>query len=401
MAVGPDLDAPALFQTYIQRTVQAALEQLEGSGTALPFDDDRDLALHTLTFALELPTAWDDTSRLLMTLAPKMEQAGFRSEWMALLDEGIQTSQRRGDRRTEGELRLQKGVLCQFLTDYDGAAEQFGLSERCFRVSGDARARARVWNRQASLARRQGKQEEAGRLVAAALEVLQDADAELGYSYLVLGLIALDERRWPEAVENFEVALRLFERADAQRYQAWCHSNLGLVRWYQGELELAENHLLRAIGLFERIGDPIHRGSALINLGNVYIDRGQPASALACYGEAEPIFRQAQDTLNQAMIYNNMGKAYREMGRFGEALPVCQRSVALFGQLPGLFNHLNAMEGLGETYLALECFGDAQGVFEAILRQLPGMDNVERRAKMEARMNVYLEGIGRAREARR
>ncbi|MCB0228882.1 MAG: hypothetical protein KDH90_07100, partial [Anaerolineae bacterium] len=65
MALGAPLDAPSLFLSYIVNTARAALEQIEATGAALPADEDRDLALHSLDYALKLPDAWSVTGSLL------------------------------------------------------------------------------------------------------------------------------------------------------------------------------------------------------------------------------------------------------------------------------------------------------------------------------------------------
>ena len=236
MALGAPLDAPSLFLSYIVNTARAALEQIEATGAALPADEDRDLALHSLDYALKLPDAWSVTGSLLTALAPKMERAGYRHDWIAYLDAGIDASQQCGDQATEAELRLQKGILHQLLAEYHEADGEYVLSEAGFAALPDQRALARVLNRRAFVARRQGRHEDAERLAAAAMALLAADDAELGYTYQVLGTIAYDRMQWQEAARCFRLSLDLLRQGDDRRLQGWAHSNLGLALWQTGDL---------------------------------------------------------------------------------------------------------------------------------------------------------------------
>ena len=392
---GSASDASSLFRTYIIRIAENALERIQAAGVALPSEEDRDLALTILDYAFKLPDAWPQTSALLTALAPKMEQAGFRYEWMTILDEGIRSSQKQGDLATEAELRLQKGILQQLLNDYDGACEQYRLSESRFAALGDQRGRARVWNRMASVMRRRKELADAENYARAALETFAEYDPERGYSLLVLGTIAYDRQCWDRAVSFFEQSLQLLKMSGNERFMAWVHTNLGLTLWRQEDLQEARSHLIHAITLFENIGDPIHQAVARMNLGNIYIALALPQRALDCYLQAEPIFRQAGDRQRQAMVYNNIGKAHREVGKSGDAIPALQHSIKLWRTLNNPTRLANALDGLGLAYLEQSCYKSAQGVFQEMIGLLPAIEDVDRRNSFRQQAG---KGLHRAEE---
>lgn len=393
MALGAALDAPTLFQTYILNTAQAALEQIEATGAALPAADDRDLALHSLDYALKLPEAWPVAGSLLTALAPKMERAGHRYDWIAFLHAGIDASQQRGDQATEAELRLQKGILHQLLAEYDEADREYLLSEAAFTTLADGRGLARVLNRRAFVARRQGRHTDAARLAAAAMARLAAGDVELGYSYQVLGTIAYDRMQWQEAARCFQQSTELLAGGDDLRLLGWAHSNLGLALWQTGDLAGAEAQLLRAIDLFARIGDPIHQSVARLNLGNVLVARQELEQALLVYAEAEAVFRKAHDIERLASVNNNIGKVCRELGRPAEALPFCRQAVSYYGQTRQPAELVIATESLGETLLALEDWDGAAEAFQAALDRLSAVENGDWQAESAQRIAGYLQQI--------
>ena len=222
------LDAPALFQTYVRRMADSAIAQIRAAGEGLPSEEERDLALNTLSYALSAPDIWPTASHLLTELAPKMEQAGHRREWIEYLEEGITQSQTRGDAKTEAELRLQLGVLHQFLAEFEPARMQLGRSMDLFTDLADEHGRARAINRLARTAWRQGSFAEAEALANQALSLTGD-EAEQAYSRLVLGAAALLSRKWTEAVLPLETSLAVWERRGDKRMSAWAHTNLGSV----------------------------------------------------------------------------------------------------------------------------------------------------------------------------
>jgi hypothetical protein len=94
-----------------QRSLDLLLMQVVAAGQAAPPSDVRTQAMHTLDYAFQLPAIWQQVRHLLLALAPKMEQAGHRSEWLTLLDLAIEQSRHQRDGESEGELLYQRAIL--------------------------------------------------------------------------------------------------------------------------------------------------------------------------------------------------------------------------------------------------------------------------------------------------
>lgn len=70
---------PTLFRQYIQHSTQAAVEVWPSAGPRLAAEQ-REQSLHTLEFALNLPAGPDRGASLLISLAPRLDQAGLRQD---------------------------------------------------------------------------------------------------------------------------------------------------------------------------------------------------------------------------------------------------------------------------------------------------------------------------------
>ena len=302
--------APDLFQTYIAQNMRYALSKVQALDETLPDHEEREMLLHALTFGLESPDAWPQTRQILLLLAPKMEQAGYRGEWVTFLEHGIRVSQERRDVETEAELRLQSGILLQLLSQFDDADEQLAISLGCFQTLSLRRGEARVLNRQAWVARRKGQLALAEELLEAAMECLDSNDDQYAYALLVMGSVRLDQQRWQEAITVNQKALALWGAIGDLRMQAWTYTNMGVAYQQSGDLEQAVAQLQKALVLFDQVDDPVHRAVAAMNLGGIFIDLEQPQTALDHFLAAEATFRDTQENFRLAKIYNNIGHAY-------------------------------------------------------------------------------------------
>jgi len=367
----PDPAYLDIFKGYVVASTQRILQRVQQAGPLLPADDEQQ-ALHTLSYALKLAEAWADTRRLLLTMAPKMEQAGRRDEWIPYLEQGLQQSRQLADIETEAELHLQLGVLYQLRSKYAEARTQLEAS-----VAGFARAEARPGQAQALhqlayVARRQRRFPEAVRLVEAAQQLLPADDPERAFGDYVLSLVALDQWEWPTAIELSSRAFALWESAENWRMMGRSLLCRGLALQELQRYPDAINIDELAISLFEKSGDAFLKAIARMNLGIVYMHLGQFEQALTLYRPAEKVFRQVQDRFHWGLVTHNMGFSYRRLGQWAEAKAAYQQSMALKEGLGQTILVADSMDGLGQVYLAEGNPAAAQQTFaDALARLVP------------------------------
>ncbi len=365
-------EAPDIFQSYIAQNMRYALSKVQALDATLPNDEEREMLLHALTFGLESPAAWPQTRQTLLLLAPKMEQAGYRGEWVSFLEQGIRVSQERQDPETEAELRLQLGILLQLLSQYDDADEQLAISLERFKSLGLMRGEARVHNRQAWVARRKRQFERAEELLKDAMDHLDQDDDQYAYALLVLGSVRFDQQRWQDAIAVNLEALTIWDVTGDRRMQAWTHTNMGMAYWQAGDLELASTHLRAAITLFDEVDDPVHRAVAAMNLGGVLIALDQPQAALDYFLIAERTFRDTQEGFRLAKIYNNIGQAYLALGQPDNAIITLEKSIQYWDQVGGYdVRKLNALTTLGIAHLTARHFQTSADILVQAQSLLP------------------------------
>lgn len=342
-------DYAALFQDHIGRSIARCMAAAAGQDK-LPAVRDREQALLTLSYAMKLEQTWPAAGRLLLALAPAMERAGHRDDWMPYLEEGIEISQRLGDAHSEAELRWHLGVILERRGRYEAARSQLVASAAQFAALDDRRSQAKALNRLAFVACLQRQSEEASRLAAISSHLLPVDDVEHGYCDFVWGQVALDGRDWQAAHHHFSLALACWRAGDDRRMIAWGLTNLGIAMRRLNDPDGARACFHEAIALFAEVEDPVHEATAHMNLGNVYLTTGDPRQALQHYLAAEPVYQLVQGTLRLATVYLNIGMAYRRLQQWSDAQRTLQASIALFEQLQLPASVANVSDELALTY---------------------------------------------------
>ncbi len=346
---------PDSFRRKIERTTAYALERVQTANTVLD-DDTREFALNVLPYALELPEIWPRTRHLLMELAPKMEMAGWRDEWIPYLEAGIARGTAQGDLETVGELHHQLGFIYQFISQYERAEEQFTSSAEAFAQLGDAAREGRGLIRKASAMRSTHRSTgEIEHLVHHAFSLVGDDNYLRGYGYLVLGSLALhNNQQFEQARHYYQKCLDLWRTTNDARAIGWAWNNLAMALLRSSKYTESIHACLQAINYLEQVNDIAHLGTIYNTIGNAYLMLKKFEDALTWYLKSEPIFRATQNFLQLAIVYNNYGMAYYGMKDWKKSEEVLLESIHRFEMLNVPKEYADAFDNLGMTYNAMK-----------------------------------------------
>ena len=243
-----------LFTNYIIAGITALLVRVQAAAYVVP-EADRQQAWHLLSFGLKLDDAWPVTRELLLALAPKMELAGFREEWIPYLVKGIQCAQKVGDEVTVAEYELAIGLIYHLLRQFDESLNWIRVSFERFRAQGDIRGQARTLNELAWIEHLEHRYKNATKYANQALRLLPNDAPERAMSYRVRGMIAFYEGNLQKAINHHRQALKIFEQNGDQRRVAWSFQNIAIALQRQDNLEEAFDYYEKAVTILTRIGD--------------------------------------------------------------------------------------------------------------------------------------------------
>ena len=110
-------------------------------------------------------------------------------------------------------------------------------------------------------------------------------------------------------------------------------NNLGNVYRSLGQYPQARDNYDQALAIFQDLGDRNGEASALNNLGTVYRSLGQYPQARDNSDQALAIFQDLGDRDGEAKALNNLGVAYWYQGQWSEAESVLQEAIAVYEKL--------------------------------------------------------------------
>ncbi len=362
----------ARFKGFIGRSAMVALQRIAAEAENVPISDEaRERAENVLSYTLQEGEAWTATRDLLLTMAPKMEMAGYREKWIEYLQAGVAQSQQQSDRLAEAELLFHCGYLYRLLSKYDQARQLLNASAQLYHSLGAAQNEARALNQLAYLAWQQHQPSEVTTLSHQALALLDTNDLERAMSLSALGLAAIEQYRWAEAEEYHRTALQIRTAHGNRRQMAWSQQNLGYALRGQSKYTEAISFYEEAIATLTELHDLANCAIAQMNLGIVYWAQGEPEKTMVMYTAAESTFRRLGDELNLAKVLTCIGLNFYTVKHWQQAETAFITSAALFHKLGDNSEYLNALDGLGISYLEQEFYSKALIIFEAIRIQLP------------------------------
>lgn len=364
-----------LFTSYILNGARQALAQVQQSQGRVP-ETARIQAWHLLDYALRADEAWPQVRELLLELAPRMEMAGYRNEWFAFLQAGIERSIGQEDRAVTARLELAVGQLLRLENRYPKAEMWLERAIADFREQNDNRGVAAVHNQLGRLCYLQNRDTEAVAQARSALALLAEDDPERAESHFVLGMAALNQRDWQEAEHQHHLSLEFRQRSGDPRTIAWAMQNIGTVLLQQSEYGGADRwseagHWLdQAIAILDALPDPYHSAVARNSLAIVHSQTGHLAEATALFVEAETLFQQTGSPEWLARVHNNLGLLYLRRDQAGDAESSFRAGVAIYEELDNDAARLNTQHGIVLALLAQARYAEAETLCQKGLEEV-------------------------------
>jgi tetratricopeptide (TPR) repeat protein len=190
---------------------------------------------------------------------------------------------------------------------------------------------------------------------------LRDSDQAVWHPF-ELGLAAMSEHQWDQAVEQFQWAQA---NAGGTQY-ATLLNQLGICRYTQGRLRDALKEFQASARVAQQLGDKPGLASASNNIGVINRYCGELDIALKAFGDARALARESANETLDALCLGNIGRAQREKGELGpaqrsqeEALAIARRVGDEEGVASGLSSIASILRDRGQTDKALERYAEA------------------------------------------
>ncbi len=275
----------------------------------------------------------DRNADLIYLEARALDYLGRWAKALVVLEEGLS----RPESGRRNPMLLLRGRILSKRGEADEAERSFQEAAALARKEGSDLELGRALYGLGIVKRKLGHLDEALGLMQEALEFFSGdvARSERGRAFMEMGVIELQKERPEEAVGWFlDSASHL---AASRVDSAYLHNNLGIAYSKLARPEEALDAFEMSIKLAEEAGMVRAEGYALSNASDLYAERGQVDVALGYCDRSLQIFTRLQDPVMVSACYANQAKAERSRGNLVAA-------EALYS------DSLRALEGIRAPY---------------------------------------------------
>jgi tetratricopeptide (TPR) repeat protein len=181
-----------------------------------------------------------------------------------------------------------------------------------------------------------------------------DLNAKGGVAHNRMGRIFRDRGSLEEALEHFETAIKLFDRALDHQGVATCHDDVGKLLWLRGDYQLALERLKIALDMRQELGDQRAVAQSLHNLGVVWRDDGSRVQAHDALEKALEIQRSLHDQPGVAETLASLGRLAQDAHQLEKALSLFEAAYEMAKDLGEQNRLASLLTAIGEIQYRLK-----------------------------------------------
>ncbi len=304
----------------------------------------------------------------------------------------------------EQALCFQKiGIVYYFLGERQKALDYWGQALVFFREAGDQAGEASTLNPMGLAYADLGDMQKALDYYGQALPLhravgngVGEANTlnNMGNAYFALGDL-------PKTVDCYVQSLRLQRAAGSREGEATTLANIGRTYSALGENQKALDTFKEALALFQATGEHEKAAETLELIANGYFSLSQMQDSIDYYQQALPLLRSVGDRAFEVYALKNMGVAYAALGEpekaldlYNQALPLSRAVGDPLGESEILVSLMEYWKTLHNTSLAILFGKEAIDRFQALRRNIAGLDKEAQQTFLKSKENYYRELAG-------
>jgi DNA-binding SARP family transcriptional activator/tetratricopeptide (TPR) repeat protein len=285
---------------------------------------------------------------VLGALAIVCRETGSTAEATELLEQAIALTERSGDRKSEGQQRLELGTVRLYRGDFDGAYEEYARAADLASAVADSAVQAAAANNLGVVCRDTGRFDEALRHFERAATFSTGLGSgprpSAGLALINVGMTLHLQGRHRAALEKFERALRV--TTPAKGHYAEATALVGLANVYRalGRFEHGLAYGRKALGLARSDSLRETECLALLALADILQCAGSHAEAERVYQQSEALAREYEYGHYAAMAAEGLAHVALASGNTAAARGYWSRALRTY--TPGVTDAQNVLRHL-------------------------------------------------------
>lgn len=165
-----------------------------------------------------------------------------------------------------------------------------------------------------------------------------------------MGVLYKVQGDYPNALDYYFKAEKIYEETGNKRSQAINLGNIGVVYYNQSNYSKALEYYFKALKMNDETGNKKGQAYNLGNIGGVYYDKGNYSSALSYYFKALKITEEIGDKNGQALNLGNIGITYNNQGDYSKALEYDFKALKIFQEIGDERGQAINLGAIGKVY---------------------------------------------------
>lgn len=177
-----------------------------------------------------------------------------------------------------------------------------------------------------------------------------------------------ENREFSEAKALYQQALEL---TSDEKFASRCLNNLGVIAMRQDNYLEAISYYKRALEFYERTGNDTLAADCHVNMGQAYKALSQYKESLAHLFEGARMMSKIHSKARElAKAYNGIGNLYRRTGEFEASLQYHQKALVIQQELNDPREISASFNNIGKTYMEMEFFNEAYSYYKQALNAM-------------------------------
>lgn len=168
-----------------------------------------------------------------------------------------------------------------------------------------------------------------------------------------------NQKEYEKALEKYQEALRIAEKAGYRKGMMLSNSNLASTYRLMGNFQQSIFHHQKTIAYASTAKDETQLAKSFINLGNVYRNTAEYKEALDSYLKGLDYSEKTKNTRFQSICLNNIGEIYRLLEQNEQALQYYDKSLLLGKNLKDENQIATALTNIASVQSKLEKYESA------------------------------------------
>ncbi len=171
------------------------------------------------------------------------------------------------------------------------------------------------------------------------------------HMFYARGELAMQQGNYANGVKMFFKSLKLARAVKDRQFEGRVLDQIGVVYWFEGELNKGLGYFLEAYAIAEEVGDFNSMSGIMNNMGIIYRRKGEYEKAEKYYLRSAELCRKLNKKDGLGDVLNNIGVSHQENADYEKAIEYYKESLKIREEIDDKIGISTTLGNMGSLYL--------------------------------------------------